>query len=71
MRHGARPAIVVRCGAWTVWQNGLRRGKINTRRKFGYSRNARVRCAGHHFVYSMCAMWKDKTSGEIDEFSVM
>lgn len=67
----AKIAIVVQCGVWSAWQNGLHQGKINTRKKFGYSRNVHVPCVGHRFVYWMCVTWKGKIYDEHNKLLVI
>lgn len=51
MHRVAKIASVSRCGVSNVWQNGLRRDKINTRKKSGYSKNVHVQCVGLRSVY--------------------
>lgn len=64
VRRGAKIVTVVQCGVWSVWQNGLHRGKINTRKKFGYSKNVHAPCVGHRFAYWTCVMWNGKIDDE-------
>lgn len=64
-------ATVDRCGVWIVWQNGLHRVKINTKKRFGCNRNVHVPCAEQHFVFSMCVTSNWSTPNSLDKILKM